>query len=125
MPPSDDLTYVAAGVDIIASLMCVFAMQVITVRNGFFHSQRLALGVMGCFLLWNGISNPSIHWFGEHHLPGFLIDCSLLAFLTIFCLRGMRARRVDPSFRVENRKQLGEYVKDFLTNDEPRNGHKT
>lgn len=113
---SYDFTYIAVTVDIITAFIFILAMQVITVRTGkvLAQVQRAAAAFVAICLLWNGVSNPSLHWFGEHHLAGFLTDISILIFGSVFVIRGLQARKIDATFRVEEHKQPADYIREFV-----------
>lgn len=109
-------TYVAMFVDFLAAGMCILAMQVVVIRIGYIHLQRLSLGFLACCLFVNGASNPNYYWFGDHHLSGFLIDVSILVFLTVFVMRGYKAKR-EGLPTAEAFKQPGDYIKDAFTSN--------
>jgi hypothetical protein len=121
---SNDLSWLATAVDVIASLLCLLAMQAVVPRFGFLHTQRAAFGALAICLLWNGLGNPTDSAFGQHHLPGFCIDVSLLVFAAIYVVRGYRARKLAPHQNVEREKQPFDYVRELahMLLDQVRNG---
>jgi hypothetical protein len=113
------LDIIATIVDVLGAMFCVLAMQTIarldTVPHiGLIHAQRFTFGALGFCLMWNGLANPSVSWFGEHHLSGFCIDVAILAVVMVYVYRGYLARRSRPRERVEFLKQPFDYFLDLF-----------